>query len=149
MKKYFILIILLLFSCNGNTKETTMKFVQTDNAPKAVGPYSQAVWANDTLYISGQIPIDPATQELKLFDGNVVEQTKLVLSNVKGVLESQGLTVENVVKAGVFIKDMNDFGAVNDVYASFFGNHKPARACVEVARLPKDVQIEIEVIAVK
>lgn len=126
-----------------------MKFVNTDKAPKAVGPYSQAVWAGDVLYISGQIPIDPANQELQLFDGDVIAQTKLVLKNLKGILESEGLSKDNVVKAGVFIKNMDDFSKINEVYADFFGNHKPARACVEVARLPKDVLVEIEAIAVK
>lgn len=126
-----------------------MKFVQTDNAPEAVGPYSQAVWAGDTLYISGQISIDPSTQELQLFEGDTVAQTKLVLNNVSGVLKAEGLTKDHIAKVGVFLKNMDDFAAVNQVYAEFFGDHKPARACVEVSRLPKDVAIEIEVIAVR
>lgn len=124
-----------------------MKTVNTKNAPSAVGPYSQAVWANDTLYISGQISIDPATNQLALFEGDVKKQTELVLKNLNAILESQDLKKENVIKCGVFIKNMDDFALINEVYADYFENHKPARACVEVARLPKDVLVEIEAIA--
>ena len=124
-----------------------MKIVNTDKAPKAVGPYSQAIEAGGLLFCSGQIPIDPATNELKLFDGNVAEQTRLVLSNIKAVLASKGLSLANVVKTGVFLADMNDFAKMNEVYAEEFGDHKPARACVQAARLPKDVRVEIEAIA--
>ena len=98
------------------------------------------------MFCSGQIPIDPNTNELQLFDGDVVKQTQLVLNNLKALLESQGLTFNNVAKTSIFLKDMNDFGVVNEVYGSFFTDHKPARACVEVARLPKDVSVEIEAI---
>ncbi len=124
----------------------TMKIISTEKAPKAVGPYSQAIQTGNMMFCSGQIPIDPATNELKLFNGDVVEQTKLVLSNLKGLLESQGLSLNNVVKTGVFLKDMNDFPKMNEVYAQFFGDHRPARACVEVARLPKDCRVEIDAI---
>lgn len=126
----------------------TIKLINSDKAPKAVGPYSQAVQVGDLIFCSGQIPIDPKTNELKLFDGDIVNQTKLVLSNLKGLLESQGLSLKSVVKTGVFLKDMCDFPKMNEVYAEFFGDHKPARACVEAARLPKDVKVEIEAIAV-
>ncbi len=123
-----------------------MKQINTDKAPKAVGPYSQATRVGNLMFCSGQIPIDPNTNELQLFDGDVVKQTQLVLNNLKALLESQGLTFNNVAKTSIFLKDMNDFGVVNEVYGSFFTDHKPARACVEVARLPKDVSVEIEAI---
>jgi 2-iminobutanoate/2-iminopropanoate deaminase len=124
-----------------------MKLINTDKAPKAVGPYSQAVLSGGLLFCSGQIPIDPSTNELKLFDGDVAAQTRLVLSNLKAVLASQGLTLKNVVKTSVFLADMGDFTKMNEVYAAEFGDHKPARACVQAARLPKDVRVEIEAIA--
>lgn len=124
-----------------------MKYVDTQHAPKAVGPYSQAVEAGGFLFCSGQIPIDPATNELALFGGDVSLQTRLVLSNLKAVLAAKGLTLANVVKTGVFLADMNDFAKMNEVYAAEFGAHKPARACIQAARLPKDVKVEIEAIA--
>jgi len=123
------------------------KTVATPNAPAALGPYSQAVWANDILFVSGQICIDPKTGELT--GKTAADQADQVLKNVGAILESQGLKFANVVKATVFAKDMNDFKAVNDVYAKYFTADPPARAFVEVARLPKDVLVEIEVIAVK
>lgn len=126
-----------------------MKFVHTDNAPKAVGPYSQAVLAGNMLFMSGQIPIDPSTNELNLFDGDVAKQTNLVLENLKAVLASENLNLNNIVKTGVFLKDMSDFVTVNKVYAEHFGDHKPARACVAVKELPKGVSVEIEAIAIK
>jgi 2-iminobutanoate/2-iminopropanoate deaminase len=125
----------------------SVELINTDKAPAAVGPYSQAARVGDLLFISGQIPIDPATNELKLFGGDVTEQAKLVLSNLQAVLEYQGLQKTNVAKCVIFVKDMDDFTLVNEVYGSFFGKHRPARACVEVARLPKDVSVEIEAIA--
>ena len=121
--------------------------VETKNAPAAIGPYSQAVWAGELLFCSGQIPIDPATG--KLVEGDAATQARQVLSNVKAVLEAAGLGMENVVKATVFFKDMADFQAVNEVYASFFKPPYPARSGVEVARLPRDVRVEIEVVARK
>ncbi|HDQ93253.1 MAG TPA: RidA family protein [Synergistetes bacterium] len=123
------------------------KTVATEKAPAAIGPYSQAVWANDILFVSGQIPIDPKNGEMS--GKNAAEQAEQVLKNVGAILESQGLSFANVVKATVFAKDMNDFKAVNDVYAEYFNSDPPARAFVEVARLPKDAMVEIEVIAVK
>jgi len=124
-----------------------MKYVNTENAPKAVGPYSQAIRCGSMLFLSGQIPIDPKTNELNLFDGDVAKQTELVLSNLKAVLASEGLTLDNVAKTGVFLKDMADFANMNEIYSKHFGNHKPARACVAVASLPKGVSVEIEAIA--
>ncbi|MBM7615809.1 RidA family protein [Alkaliphilus hydrothermalis] len=120
--------------------------INTKNAPAAIGPYSQAVKAGNTLYISGQIPFVPETMELVSQD--IKDQTKQCLENVKAILQEAGMTLDNVVKVGIFIKDMNEFGAINEVYANYFTNNKPARACVEVARLPRDVRIEIEAIAV-
>lgn len=126
-----------------------LKMVSTGHAPKAVGPYSQAVRAGDLLFCSGQIPIDPVTGNLNLFDGNVEEQTRLVLKNLEAVLAAEKLTFNNVVKTTIYLSDMNDFVKVNEVYASFFsGDYKPARATVQVARLPKDVSVEIDAIAV-
>lgn len=121
------------------------QIIDTKNAPAAIGPYSQAVWAGDLLFCSGQIPIDPATGQL--VEGDAATQARQVLTNVKAVLEAAGLTMADVVKATVFFKSMNDFQAVNEVYASFFPAPYPARSGVEVARLPRDVLVEIEVIA--
>jgi len=121
------------------------RIVATANAPAAIGPYSQAVWAGDLLFTSGQLPADPATGQI--VPGNAASQTKQALQNVQAVLEAAGLTMAHVVKATVFIKDMNEFQAINNVYATFFDPPCPARSCVEVARLPKDVLVEIEVIA--
>jgi len=123
------------------------KTVATPDAPAALGPYSQAVWANDILFVSGQLGIDPKTGEMP--GRTAAEQAEQVLKNVGAILGSQGLSFANVVKATVFAKDMNDFKAVNDVYAKYFTSDPPARAFVEVARLPKDALVEIEVIAVK
>ena len=119
--------------------------IETKNAPAAIGPYSQAVWAGDFLFCSGQIPIDPITGQI--VPGGASEQAKQVLLNVMAVLEAAGLGLADVVKATVFFKDMNDFQAVNEVYASFFKAPYPARSGVEVARLPRDVLVEIEVVA--
>jgi len=123
------------------------RYIHTENAPAALGPYSQAVEVNGTLYVSGQIPFIPATMELVSED--VQEQTKQSLENLKAILTEAGYSFTDVVKVGIFIKDMNDFGKINEIYAEYFTETKPARACVEVARLPKDVKIEIELVAVK
>jgi len=122
------------------------KIIHTDNAPKAIGPYSQAIKAGNLLFVSGQVPFDPATMEI--VEGGVEAQTTRVLENLQAILKEAGASFDNVVKTTVFIKDMNDFGAINEIYAKYFGENKPARACVEVARLPRDVKVEIEVIAV-
>jgi len=121
-----------------------MKAVFTTEAPAAIGPYSQGIVVNNLFFSSGQIPL---TAEGQLIDGDVQEQTHQVFRNLKAVLQAAGASFETVVKATVFIKDMNDFAAVNEVYGEYFTDHKPARSCVEVARLPKDVLIEIEVVA--
>lgn len=119
--------------------------IATDKAPAALGPYSQAIRANGMIYCSGQIPINPAsgTVEAKTIE----EQTTQSITNLKNVLEKAGSSLTKVVKTTVFIKDMNDFAALNRVYAELFGDTRPARSCVEVARLPKDVLVEIECIA--
>ncbi|HPW45867.1 MAG TPA: RidA family protein [bacterium] len=124
-----------------------LKMISTENAPKAVGPYSQAVQAGNILFCSGQLPIDPKSGELKLFGGNAAEQAKLVMNNLKEVLAAEGLTFNDVAKTTIFLSDMNNFGAVNEVYASYFGEYKPARACIAVKSLPKNVDVEIEAIA--
>lgn len=123
------------------------KIINTPNAPAAIGPYSQAVEINGTLYVSGQIPFVPET--MKLVSNDVKAQTKQSLENIKAILTEAGYSFKDVVKATVFIKDMNDFSAINEVYGEYLGEVKPARACVEVARLPRDVKVEIEVIAIK
>ena len=121
------------------------KIVSTDAAPKAVGPYSQAVWAGDLLFCAGQIPLDPAIGQV--VPGGVVEQTVRVLENLRAVLVSQGLDLANIVKTTVFVADLNHFTALNEVYARYFTGDFPARSTVQVARLPKDVLVEIEAVA--
>jgi 2-iminobutanoate/2-iminopropanoate deaminase len=121
------------------------KVIQTEKAPKAIGPYSQAIQAGEFLFLSGQIPLDPKTGDL--MKGDIREQTQQVLENIKGVLESQGLGMENVVKATLFLKDMANFNQVNEVYATYFSSFPPARSTIEVAKLPRDADIEIEAIA--
>ncbi|EON74641.1 RidA family protein [Lysinibacillus sphaericus] len=122
-----------------------MNEVATTNAPAAIGPYAQGMIVNGMFYSSGQIPL---TASGELVDGDIVAQTHQVFANLKAVLEAAGSSLNNVVKTTVFMKDMNDFVEMNEVYASHFGQHKPARSAVEVARLPKDVKVEIEVIAI-
>ena len=124
-----------------------MELINTDLAPEAVGPYSQAAQVGNLIYLSGQIPIDPETQELCLFDGDVTKQAELVISNIQGVLQSKGLTLKDIFKTTIFLTDMADFAAVNEVYAKAFGNHRPARSTIAVAGLPKGVSVEIESIA--
>jgi len=121
-----------------------MKAVFTSEAPAAIGPYSQGIVVNNLFFSSGQIPL---TAGGELVGGNVQDQTHQVFQNLKAVLQAAGASLETVVKATVYIKDMNDFAAINEVYGEYFNDHKPARSCVEVARLPKDVLIEIEVVA--
>lgn len=121
-----------------------MRVVSTNKAPAAIGPYSQGVIVNNMFYSSGQIPLTP---EGELVAGDVREQTHQVFSNLQAVLAEAGASLDTVVKATVFIADMEEFGIINEIYAEYFGDHKPARSCVEVARLPKDVKIEVEVVA--
>lgn len=119
--------------------------IATDRGPKAIGPYSQAIKANGLVFLSGQIPLDPATQQL--IEGDVAVQTERVLQNIIGILDAAGSSLSNVVKTTVFLKSMNDFAAMNEVYGRHFSAEAPARSTVEVARLPKDVLVEIDVIA--
>lgn len=119
--------------------------ISTPKAPVAIGPYSQAVLVNGMLFTSGVIPIDPETNTL--VEGDVTVQARQAIGNLKNLIEASGSSMDKVVKTTVFIKDMNDFGKINDIYKDFFTSDFPARSCVEVARLPKDVLIEIEAIA--
>jgi len=119
--------------------------ISTVDAPQAIGPYSQAIKHNGLLFISGQIPIDPASGNV--LTGNIAEQTTQVLKNLAAILKAAGTSRDKVLKTTVFIKDMNDFADMNKVYGEFFGEHKPARATVEVSRLPRDVSVEIELVA--
>ncbi len=121
------------------------KIIGAPNAPQAIGPYSQAVAAGGFIFVSGQIPIDPATGELVEKDIRV--QTARSLDNIKAILEAAGASLDDVVRTGVFLADMEDFAAMNTVYAKYFTHQAPARACVEVVRLPKDALVEIEVVA--
>lgn len=121
--------------------------VQTDHAPAAIGPYSQGIVANGFVYTAGQIPLDPATMQLVGGD-DVAAQTERVMENLAAILESAGASLGSVVKTTVFLKDMDDFGAMNEVYGRHFGDHRPARSTVQVTRLPKDVRVEIDAVAV-
>lgn len=121
--------------------------VQTESAPKAIGPYSQAIKAGGFVFASGQIPLDPAT--MQVVEGGIREQTKRVMENLRAVLDAAGSSLERVVKTTVYLKDLADFGEMNEVYGSFWGDIPPARSTVEVARLPRDVRVEIDVIAVQ
>ncbi|MEG0296223.1 MAG: RidA family protein [Clostridium sp.] len=121
------------------------EIISTSKAPSAIGPYSQAVRIGDMVFTSGQIPINPSTGELVT---DIKEATRQSLNNVKAILEEAGTSMDNAVKMGVFVKDMNDFATINEVYAEFFTENPPARSLVEVARLPKDAVIEIEAIAI-
>ncbi|MDE6759661.1 MAG: RidA family protein [Lachnospiraceae bacterium] len=121
--------------------------VKTDKAPQAIGPYSQAIEVNGMVYTSGVVPIDPATGNV--VEGDIKVQAVRVFESMKALLEAAGSSCDDVVKTTVFIKDMNDFAALNEIYANYFTGDFPARSCVEVARLPKDVLIEMEAIALK
>ena len=121
------------------------EIISTENAPGAIGPYSQAIKANGMLFCSGQIPIDPATGEF--VEGGVAEQTEQVFRNLAAVLKAGGSSLDGVVKTTVFLADMNDFAAMNEVYGKYFDSNKPARATIQAARLPRDAKVEIECIA--
>jgi 2-iminobutanoate/2-iminopropanoate deaminase len=128
------------------SEQTRRRPVSTKAAPAAIGPYSQGIIAGNLLFISGQLPIDPASGEL--IEGTIEEKTRRVLNNLRAIAEAAGAGLEDVVKTTVFLKDMNDFGAMNGVYAEYFPNSPPARAAVQVAALPKDADIEIEAVVV-
>ncbi len=135
-----------LISCKEGSRKMK-KEIKTPKAPQAIGPYSQAIEANGFVFASGQIAINPETGQL--IGGSIEEQTRLVLTNLKAVIEAAGSSLENVVKCTVFLQNMDDFSRMNAVYDTFFLPPYPARAAVQVARLPKDVKIEIEAIAIK
>jgi 2-iminobutanoate/2-iminopropanoate deaminase len=135
-----------LFPLKGGKIEMK-KEIKTKNAPQAIGPYSQGIEANGFVFASGQIPLNPETGELNT--SSVEEQTRLVLKNLKAVIEESGCSLNHVVKCTVFLESMDDFSKMNSVYGEFFQPPYPARAAVQVARLPKDVKVEIEAIAVK
>lgn len=120
--------------------------ISTTEAPSAIGPYSQAIKAGNMLFVSGQIPIDPATGQL--ISSTIEAETHRVMQNIGAILQAAGLGYEHIVKTGIFLKSMNDFAAVNEVYASYFTSDFPARETVEVARLPKDARVEVSVVAV-
>lgn len=136
----------LFWQSENQTVLTVKDIIATDRAPRAIGPYSQAVRAGDLVFASGQIPIDPATGEFVA--GGIAEQTEQVLHNLTAVLAAAGLGLNQVVKTTVFLADMDDFTAMNEVYGRFFGAEPPARATVQAARLPRDAKVEIEAIAV-
>jgi 2-iminobutanoate/2-iminopropanoate deaminase len=119
--------------------------IRTDRAPEAIGPYSQAVKVNGMVFASGQIPLDPKT--MQIVDGDIRAQTERVLANLKAVLEAAGTSPDRVVKTTVYLADMNDFAAMNEVYSAFFALNRPARSTVQAARLPRDARVEIDVIA--
>lgn len=125
--------------------EMNKQEVKTNNAPAAIGAYSQGIQAGNLVFASGQIPVDPATGEV--VSGGIAEQARQAIENMKAVMQAANASLDDVIKTTVFIKNMADFGVINDIYASYFKAPFPARSCVEVARLPKDVLIEIEAIA--
>ena len=122
------------------------RIIQTDNAPKAIGPYSQAIRSGELIFCAGQIPLDPAT--MKIVEGDIAVQTRRVLTNLRNVLETAGSSLSRVVKTTVFLANLDDFKAMNEVYAEFFPQQPPARSTVQVARLPAGALVEIEAIAV-
>ena len=138
-------LLLCLFQCLPACAQH--ETLVTENAPAAIGPYSQAVMVGDMLFVSGQLPIDMETKQI--VQGDITEQTKLVFHHLENILQDAGYTLQDVVKSDVFLQDLNNFKAMNAVYASFFSDYAPARSTVEVARVPKDALVEIAVIAVK
>lgn len=144
-----IFALIALSPASVSAQPTSLKqVIATPNAPEAIGPYSQAIRAGGLLFLAGQIPIDPKTKQL-MKDVSIEDQTRLVLENLKAVLEADGLTMDHVVSTSVFMKDLNEFSKMNEVYATYFKNAPPARATIEVARLPRDVKVEISAIAVR
>lgn len=146
MKKLVILSFVLMIAANLSAQEK-IRIVKTYDAPEAIGPYSQAIEANGFLFLSGQIAIDPSTNSIS--GNNIESQTRQIFKNIKAVLKAAGTKISNVVKCTVFMTDLNDFAKMNSIYEEEFGGHRPARSTVQVGRLPKDVLIEIECIAVK
>lgn len=120
------------------------EIISTDRGPKAIGPYSQAIRANGFIFISGQVAFDPATSQL--IEGDISQQTARVLENLKAIVEAAGSSLDHAVKTSVFLKDMGEFAAMNEVYSRYFSKNPPARSTVEVARLPRDVRVEIDLI---
>lgn len=145
MKKIFIPFFLLFFF--SSFLNAQIKIVSTSDAPAAIGPYSQAVVTDNLVFCSGQIALDPVT--MQIVGEDIETQTRQVFKNIKAVLKAENLTLSNVVKCTVFMKNLDNFGKMNTVYADEFGSHKPARSTVQAARIPRDVLIEIECIAVK
>ncbi len=124
-----------------------MQSIQTSNAPQAIGPYSQAIKASGLVFVSGQVPFDPET--MQIVEGDIKTQTKRVLANLRAILEAAGTSIDRVVKTTVFLADLNDFNEMNEVYGGFFGATRPARSTVQVARLPRDARVEIDLIALE
>jgi 2-iminobutanoate/2-iminopropanoate deaminase len=147
MKKTILLLSLVLGCAAQPVEEAEKEVISTQNAPAVIGPYSQAIRVGNTIYLSGQIAIDPATG--KMLQGGIEEQTRQVLDNIQAVLSSAGFTLKDVVQSQVFLSDLNHYGAMNGVYATYFKDQPPARAAVQVARLPLDALVEIMVTAVK
>jgi len=142
-----LVFILLLFSLTISGGKVEKKVVYTEKAPKPIGPYSQAIIAGDFIFTAGQIPIDPKTNQV--VQGDIKEQTRQVFENLRAILEEAGATFDDVVKVTVYMKDLSEFPAMNEVYSEYFKSSPPARTTVEVSRLPRDVKIEIDLIAVK
>jgi 2-iminobutanoate/2-iminopropanoate deaminase len=143
----FLVAVTLLSMTVGCSMMKETSAISTTNAPTAIGPYSQAIRAGDMLFLSGQIPLDPATGQIS--GSTVDEQTKRVLENLSAVLTANDMTMANVVSTTVYMRDLNDFTAMNKVYGTYFTSNPPARATVQVARLPRDVMVEISAIAKK
>jgi 2-iminobutanoate/2-iminopropanoate deaminase len=141
-------IALVGYATVAFSQQVKKEVISTTKAPAAIGPYSQAIKVGSTVYLAGQIPIDPATNAVRA-DMSIEEQTSMVLNHLKSVLEADGMTMANIVSTSVFMKDLNEFPKMNTIYATYFPSSPPARATVEVARLPRDVKIEISAIAVK
>jgi 2-iminobutanoate/2-iminopropanoate deaminase len=129
----------------NHQEDRVIETIATDRGPKAIGPYSQAVRANGFVFLSGQIPLDPKTQQV--VEGDATVQTERVLENLKAVVEAAGSSLQHVVKTTVFLADLNDFAAMNEVYSRYFVTHPPARSTVEVSKLPRNVRVEIDLIA--